>query len=129
LIWPLAAPSFRAFWARWNPVYGYVLLFFVYPAANRVLPRRLALWVTFLVSGFVLHELPSGFAADWVRGHAGVPSVTILFAFMGALAVADDALNLNWSRMSRRARVAINLLWLAVGFSLRYGMVAWLRAR
>lgn len=48
----LFAPSFRKFWQRWNPLWSYYTLFYVYRPLSRVLPRRLAGLLTFGVSGF-----------------------------------------------------------------------------
>src|SRR5215203_1711587 len=55
---PLSANSFSRFWYCWNPVYGYPLLFYVYRPLRRPLPRSCAVLLTFMVSGFFLHDLP-----------------------------------------------------------------------
>src|SRR5215207_840968 len=81
---PLCASSFSKFWNYWNPVYGYVLLFYMYRPARRFLPRPVAVFLTFLASGFLLHDLPFNISADIYRSRLAVPSVTILFAIFGA---------------------------------------------
>src|SRR6266536_1405094 len=56
---PFAARSFAEFWRLWNPVYGYFLYRFSYRPLARVLPRPLAMLITFVACGFVLHDLPA----------------------------------------------------------------------
>ena len=124
---PLCAGSFSMFWYYWNPVYGYVLLFYVYRPMRRFLPRPLAVFLTFLVSGFLLHDLPFNISADIYRGQLQVPSVTILFAIFGAFVLIGEALHLDLSRYARWQRAAANLSWLSVGFVLRRIIVAGLQ--
>jgi hypothetical protein len=121
---PLGAPSFRAFWTYWNPVYGYVLLYFVYRPLRRYLPRSVATFLTFVVSGLLLHDLPFTISAEIVRGQAVVPSGTILLASFGALVVLSDVLHLDLSRYPRWLRIGANVGWLAAGFVLRRLIVA-----
>lgn len=45
------ARSFSEFWRLWNPVYGYILYYFSYRPLARVLPRPLAVLITFAASG------------------------------------------------------------------------------
>ncbi|MGH3426661.1 MAG: hypothetical protein ACRDQZ_03690, partial [Mycobacteriales bacterium] len=68
---PLGARSFADFWRLWNPVYGYVLLFFVYRPLRRWIPRPAAVYLTFLASCFLLHDLPFSLSAYLARGHVG----------------------------------------------------------
>lgn len=116
---PLCATSFRGFWRYWNPVYGYVLLFYVYRPLRRFLPRPLATYLTFLASGFLLHDLPFN-----SRGGLATPAVTILFAIFGAFVLAEEALHIDLSRYPAPLRAAANLGWLGAGFALRKVIVA-----
>ena len=116
---PLCASSFSKFWHYWNPVYGYVLLFYIYRPLRRLLPRPAAVFLTFIASGFLLHDLPFNLSADLYQGRLGVPSVTILFAVFGALVLLSEALHLDLSRYSQWQRAAANIGWLGAGFVLR----------
>jgi hypothetical protein len=58
LVGPLLAPSFAGFWRRWNPVWGYYLLYWCYRPARRVLPRAAAVLVTFAASGLAHTSSP-----------------------------------------------------------------------
>ena len=87
---PLGAPSFRAFWTYWNPVYGYLLLYFVYRPLRRYLPRSIATFLTFVVSGLLLHDLPFTISAEIVRGQAVVPSGTILPGAAAVIVVCSE---------------------------------------
>jgi hypothetical protein len=51
------ARSFADFWRCFNPVYGYYLSYHAYRPLRRVVPRALAMWLTFIASGFLLHDL------------------------------------------------------------------------
>lgn len=114
---PLAAPSFGAFWREWNPPLGYVLLFFVYQPARRHLPRPVARYVVFLVSG-VLHDVIAN-GGDLLRGRPDL-SVTALFAIFGVMTLASEAMGMDLSRWPRWVRASANLLLLAAGFGLRH---------
>lgn len=116
---PLCARSFADFWRLWNPVYGYVLLYHVYRPLRRRLPRPVAVYLTFLVSGFLLHDLPFTLSADLAEGRAWFPAVTLLFAVFGALALLSEALRIDLSRFPAWARAAANLGWLAAAYGLR----------
>ena len=124
---PLCAGSFSKFWYYWNPVYGYLLLFYVYRPIRRFLPRPVAVMMTFLASGFLLHDLPFNISADLYKGQMPVPSVTILFAIFGTLALISEALCLDLSRYPRGIRAAVNLIWLGIGFLLRRIIVSGLQ--
>jgi hypothetical protein len=116
---PLCATSFSRFWYFWNPVYGYPLLFYVYRPLRRLLPRPCAVFLTFLASGFFLHDLPFSMSADLYRGKLEVPSVTILFAIFGGFVLLSEALHLDLTGCPRWQRAAANLGWLSAGFVLR----------
>jgi hypothetical protein len=116
---PLCAPSFRDFWRAWNPVYGYVLLFFVYPTLRRYLPRRAAVYGSFLFSGFFLHDLPFNLPADLSRGRLEIPAVTLLFAIYGGLTLLSEALRIDLSQRPTWLRATANLGWLGIGLTLR----------
>jgi hypothetical protein len=116
---PLCSPSFTDFWRYWNPVYGYLLLFFVYPSLRRYLPRRAAVYGSFLVSGFFLHDLPFSLSADLACGRLDIPQVTLLFAVYGALTLISERLRMDLSERPAWLRAAANLSWLVVGLGLR----------
>ena len=80
---PLCSRSFGEFWRLWNPIFGYVLIFFVYRPLRRRMPRPVAVYLTFLASGFLLHDLPFNLSADLYRGRLEFPAVTLLFAVFG----------------------------------------------
>jgi MBOAT, membrane-bound O-acyltransferase family len=125
---PLRAGSFAGFWRRWNPVYGYLLLFYVYRPLRRVAPRPIATVVTFLVSGFVLHDVPFGNGVAVLRGQGAVPEVTILMGIFGVMTVATEALGIDALRYGPMARAAINVGLVVTGFVLRRLVVVALAA-
>ena len=104
LLRPFAAPSFIAFWRKWNPVYGYYLYYWSYRPLRRFVPRPVAELLTFAASGFLLHDIPL-FA---VRRAAGFPYVTAWFVLAGAIAIAAEAWRMDLSRWPAAARVAVN---------------------
>src|SRR5437763_2985091 len=84
---PFGARSFAEFWRYWNPVYGYFLYYYSYRPLRRVLPRPAAAWTTFLLCGFLLHDLVGWLATRTMR----FPEMTLLFALFGAGVVASEA--------------------------------------
>ena len=121
---PLCASSFSIFWRYWNPVYGWLLLYYVYRPLRRYLARPIAFYLTFLASGFLLHDLPFSMSADLYRGHLQVPAVTILFAIFGAFALINEKLGIDLSGRPVWWRVLVNLCWLGAGYWLRNALVA-----
>ena len=117
---PLRAESFTGFWRLWNPVFGYVLLFFVYRPIRRHIPRFAATFVTFCVSGFVLHEIPFGVGVQLLRGHRGVPEIMILLMVFGGLVVLTEAVGMNLSAYPIWVRVVANAGLLVLGFLIRH---------
>ncbi len=109
------AGSFTGFWRYWNPVYSYYLHRFCYRPLRRWLPRPLAFVATFACSGFFLHDLPFwwGVAALKTRS-LPVPMVTLWFATMAVFALAEASLGVEYSALPFRARVALNVLRVAV---------------
>jgi hypothetical protein len=117
---PFAAPSLAQFWRRWNPVYGYVLTYFVYRPARRVLPRRLAVMATFVFGGLVMHDVPA-----WVVTRRALPpGGTISFVLFGAGVLASDEMHMDLSRQPAWVRVAANGTYVAACIA---GMLAIVR--
>lgn len=50
------AADFAGFWRHWNPVWSYALGRFINRPLTRFLPPSMALFVTFIASGFI-HDL------------------------------------------------------------------------
>jgi hypothetical protein len=106
------AGSFDRFWRYWNPVYGYALYYWCYRPLRRYLPRDACVALTFAASGFLLHDLPTGW---WIRlirsfqaGGFPIPFVALWFSLMGVLTILSRALRLDYSRWPFAARAAVN---------------------
>ena len=121
---PLCAGSFLGFWQRWNPPFIYVCLFYVYRPLRRVLPRPVALFATFLVSGFVLHDIPFGNGIDILRGRPEIPKVTLLLGIFGCLTLATAALQLDLTGRPVWVRAGTNLSLLMIGFGVQWALLA-----
>jgi D-alanyl-lipoteichoic acid acyltransferase DltB (MBOAT superfamily) len=107
---PFGAPSPAAFWRRWNPVYGYYLYYYVYRPLSRVTPRAAAVLLTFVICGFLLHDLPA-----WVFTRRVLPpGATIAFVFFGVGAIASEWLHMDLSRRPVGVRAAVNIAYLAI---------------
>jgi hypothetical protein len=76
-------------------------------------------YLTFLASGFLLHDLPFNLSADLDRGRLEFLAVTLLFAVFG-LTLLSEALGINLSRFPPWVRAASNLAWLTAGYVLRH---------
>ena len=101
---PLGASSFSEFWRYWNPVYGYFLSYYAYRPLRRVFPRPLAVLLTFVGCGFLLHDL-----VGWAwSGQASFPEMTAIFALFGIGVVLSDALRVDLARYPFAVRALAN---------------------
>lgn len=118
LVRPLGASSFSQFWRYWNPVYGYFLSYYAYRPLRRVLPRPLAVWLTFVGCGFLLHDL-----VGWAwAGHACFPEVTAMFALFGVGAVLSDALRVDLARYPFAVRAFANASCIAASVAIVHAL-------
>jgi D-alanyl-lipoteichoic acid acyltransferase DltB (MBOAT superfamily) len=108
-ITPFAAPSFAEFWREWNPVYGYVLSYYIYRPLTRLLPRTAAKLLTFVACGLVLHDIPAWLVVRRVLP----PGATIAFTLFGLGVIVSDAFAMDLSRWPIAARVAVNVTYIA----------------
>ncbi len=110
----LGASSFAGFWRYWNPIWGYYLGRYVFRPSKRLLPRALAVVVTFTVSG-ALHDL----ATSAARGSAAF-LFTPWFFLMSLGLLLGEALHMDLSHQPWIFRAATNLtyagvcLWIAL---------------
>ena len=123
------AGSFARFWRYWNPVYSYFLDRFCYRPMRRLLPRPLAVVVTFACSGFFLHDLPFwwGIAVLKTRS-APVPFVALWFALMAVLMLASERLRLDFTLAPLWARVGLNLLYIVAAALVALAFVTFARS-
>lgn len=113
---PFLAPSFARFWREWNPAYRYFLWFYVYAPLRRVFARKLAAYLTFVICGLLLHDVPFLHGRDWLRGRSGFPAGTVLFSVFGLLSLLTEEFGLDLSRRSASFRVVCNLGWILLSF-------------
>ena len=110
----LGAGSFSSFWGYWNPVFGYYLGRYVDSPLRRILPRSVALILTFVVCG-ALHDL----AAMAVRGSVAF-FCTTLFFFLGAGVLVGRWAGVDFSSLPWVARAAINCTYIVACFALAF---------
>jgi hypothetical protein len=108
----LGAGSFDRFWQYWNPIFGYYLAKYIDSPLRRILPRSLALLLTFVICG-ALHDL----AAMAVRGSVAFFCTTMFF-FFGAGVLIGRWAGLDFSSLPWAARATINISYLAACFGL-----------
>ena len=102
----LGAGSFAAFWQYWNPIFGYYLAKYVDSPLRRIVPRSIALVLTFAICG-ALHDV----AATAVRGSVGFFCTTMFF-FFGVGVLVGRWAGLDFSSLPWPARAGINLTYL-----------------
>jgi hypothetical protein len=104
------AASFSEFWQYWNPVYHYLLLYWVYLPLRRLsVPRPIGVVVTFAFCGFFLHDIVHVWFSRF-------PIVTVWFVLLGLIALFGEAHGMNVSRLSPGPRAAIHGSSLVVAF-------------
>jgi len=104
------APTFRAFWQNWNPLWSYYLTYKVYAPLRNYLPDGLALLLTFSISGF-LHDV----AAMAVLGRPFF-LFTLLFSVFGLCVLAEAWSGFSLRKKANWIRVLYHLI-LLVGFT------------
>ncbi|HVS49381.1 MAG TPA: hypothetical protein VHJ99_10795 [Candidatus Dormibacteraeota bacterium] len=72
---------------------------------SRVVPRAAAMMATFVVCGFLLHDLPAWAFARRVLP----PGATIAFVMFGVGAVVSEWVHMDLSRWPVLARAAVNV--------------------
>lgn len=105
------SPSFRAFWTVWNPLYSYVLTYYVYLPARRLLPRPPSVLITFLVSG-LFHD----FIVYLLLGQTTFKIVQVFFVYALVVVCEPSAKKLNMTRTPTRVTYNLFLLTLPVVF-------------
>jgi hypothetical protein len=83
------AANFRTFWFYWNPIYSYVLTYYVYRPLKQYMPQRLARTLTFIVNG-VFHDI----VVSLVLGRFFY-GVTLLFMTYIILLTIEEGLRIN----------------------------------
>lgn len=118
LIWkPFTAKSLREFWWYWNPGYGYFLLYYCYRPLRKQLAEKLAIFLTFLLSG-LLHDALY-VAVIWLRdGSIPLPFVSCWFAAISTGAMMADSAGIRFDKISKRATAVIHLVFLSTTFYL-----------
>jgi|LGVF01.2.fsa_nt_gb hypothetical protein len=97
-----STPNFRSFWTVWNPIYSYVLTYYVYKPVRKVLPRPLSVLVTFVVNG-LFHD----FMVYLVLGHTTF-KIAQLFLIYGLLVIVEPLIK-KMNIKNKMMRVVYNL--------------------
>ena len=127
LVLSFGTNSFHEFWHYWNPVYGYYLYYKCYKPLQKYFPRSLCVILTFVASGFFLHDLPFGW---WIRlirffhtGNFPLPFVTIWFSLMGVVTLITRVLKVDMREQKLAFRVMLNTLCIIVPFAIALGLM------
>lgn len=116
------ASTFTSFWRHWNPIYGYFLAYYVFTPLSRVLSRPLSLVLTFMVSGFALHDLLLWPAFLITSGKLPFPIVTLAFAILGTVVLAAERYGLTLSSLTRTARASVHAGVILSAFAVSVGV-------
>ena len=100
------ASNFRSFWNAWNPIYSYVLMYFIYKPIRRILPRPLAVVITFIANG-LFHDL----MVFLILGRSDLV-ITKLFLVYGLMVVIETVVGLSLTNRKTLVVVLYNLLML-----------------
>ena len=104
----VGASSFAQFWQQWNPIWGYGLGKYIYSPLTRLLPRVIALILTFIISGGI-HDL-----ATMAIRRSGAFLFTPWFFFLGVGVALGHAFGMDLSSRSWLTRATVNLTYLTV---------------
>lgn len=99
------ASSFRNFWNYWNPIYSYVLTFYVFGPLRRRMPKFSALLITFMVNG-LFHDLIVLLITGKTRF-----AITQLFFLYGMIVILESSINFKVDQ-NKMKRTLYNLFLL-----------------
>jgi hypothetical protein len=105
------AKSFADFWRYWNPVYHYFLSYWVYQPLRKVLPRPLAVLLTFAFCGFFFHDL-------LLLPFTHMPLITVWFLLLGIGVIVGEILHMDLSAQPQSFRIVANVVYIAGLFEL-----------
>lgn len=103
-----ASANFRTFWFYWNPIYSYVLTYYVYRPLKRLMPQEMARSLTFIING-VFHDI----VVSLVLGRVFY-GVTLLFTVYTLLLYVEEMLRIHIE--NKLVRVLYNLIMLVGPF-------------
>lgn len=117
------ASSYRKFWWYWNPVYNYFLTKYIYRPLKKILPNSISMLITFLASGFLLHDLPI-MLIILVTAKLILPfPTTIFFIVLGTTVIVSENLKLNFVHIQPKNRIIIHLGTIVFSFILSLSLV------
>ncbi len=117
------ASSYRKFWWYWNPVYNYFLTKYIYRPLKKILPNSISMLITFLASGFLLHDLPIMLIIlATVKLILPFPT-TIFFIVLGTTVIVSEKLKLNFVHFQPKNRIIIHLGTIVFSFTLSLSIV------
>jgi D-alanyl-lipoteichoic acid acyltransferase DltB (MBOAT superfamily) len=129
---PFLAPSFPAFWRDWNPAYRYFLALYFYRPLRRWFSRGLAVFLTFVGCGLLLHDLPFFAGYHWLHGEFALPTGAILFSIFALLTLLSERVRLDLSGYPVIIRAAANVGWIVLSIvlcRLVIGLLLWLKSK
>jgi len=104
----LGASSFTLFWRNWNPLWSYFLLYYVYKPLSSLINKKLANFLTFVISGF-LHDCVAMLLM--LKPSYVMTSTFTLFA---VLIVIENRFNINLRQASELTRATYQLTALTI---------------
>ena len=99
------AKSFTDFWRYWNPVYHYFLSYWVYRPLRKLVPRPIAVVLSFVFCGFFFHDLI-------LLPFTHIPIITIWFLLLGVGVIISETLHMDLSNQSQSLRITVNITYL-----------------
>lgn len=102
------ATSLAGFWRYWNPIFGYGLARYIEAPLRGIVPRWLALMLTFIVCG-AIHDA----VTMLVRG-SGASLFTLWFGIISLGIVVSEQIKLNFNNLTWRWRAVWHLSFLGL---------------
>ncbi|MCI4669571.1 MAG: hypothetical protein MRZ79_15660 [Bacteroidia bacterium] len=104
------ADSFARFWQNWNPLFSYFLLYYCYKPLKKYLPKALASWTTFILSG-AIHDL----AASLMLGRPYF-LFSLTFSFFGLFVIIENALKIRLPSKFGFLKVAYHISLILISY-------------
>ncbi|RXV59370.1 hypothetical protein DWB64_16025 [Fusibacter sp. A1] len=102
--------NFINFWKYWNPIYGYILGYYVRKPLRKIFPQKIARSLTLVING-MFHDI----VVSLIIGRIFF-SVTLLFIIYSLILVIEE--NFNIEMNTTFSRITYNMTILLVPFFL-----------
>ena len=115
--------NFQSFWRNWNPVVGYYLAKYINKPILKMSNASISSFFTFLISGFLLHDLWFMPILYLLTNKLFWFPVTIIFLTYWFIMLVENKINFRNKIKSTKKHIIINIFYV-IGGSILGGLIS-----